>query len=213
MKEYFVGLDLGQSQDFSAMAVLQRIETETKTERAERIAQRKSEPAPLPQYYCRTLHRWPLGTSYPAIIEAVKMALKTPELLDRADLVIDATGVGRPVVDSFAQAGVNHTGVVITGGHNVTRSGSLYSVPKRHLVSTLQVLLQGKRIDFAPNPTRETLIKEMLDFKVTITEAANDTYGGRAGTHDDLVLAVALAAWRGESPAPVVPAPREAYGF
>ena len=39
----------------------------------------------------------------------------------------------------------------------------------------------------------------MLAFQVTITNAANDTYGAwREGTHDDLVLSVALAAWYAE---------------
>ncbi len=39
-------------------------------------------------------------------------------------------------------------------------------------------------------------------FKVTITEAANDTYGGRSGAHDDIVLAVAPAAWKAEAYVP-----------
>ena len=43
------------------------------------------------------------------------------------------------------------------------------------------------------------LVRELLDFKVKITAAANETFGNfREGTHDDLVLAVAIAAWEGE---------------
>ena len=41
----------------------------------------------------------------------------------------------------------------------------------------------------------ETLAKEMQGFQVKITEAANETYEGRSGTHDDCVLAIALPAW------------------
>jgi hypothetical protein len=89
--------------------------------------------------------------------------------------------------------------VVITGGDAVTQGDGLTRVPKRILVSTLQVLLQSERLKVAPNPLREVLVSEMLAFQVTISEAANDTYGGRTGTHDDLVLAVALAAWRGQN--------------
>ena len=40
---------------------------------------------------------------------------------------------------------------------------------------------------------------------LTITKAFNDTYGGRAGTHDDMVLAIALAAWKAEQPKPSEP--------
>jgi hypothetical protein len=40
----------------------------------------------------------------------------------------------------------------------------------------------------------------MLAFKVEITKSGHDTYGNdwRENEHDDLVLAVALAAWAGE---------------
>ena len=43
------------------------------------------------------------------------------------------------------------------------------------------------------------LMQEMRAFRVKITRAANETFGARReGDHDDLVLAVALAAWWGE---------------
>jgi hypothetical protein len=75
----------------------------------------------------------------------------------------------------------------------------MWRVPKRILVGTLQALFHGKRLKFAETlPEAPTLVKELLAFQVTVTEAANDTYAGRTGTHDDLVLSVALAAWRAE---------------
>jgi hypothetical protein len=40
------------------------------------------------------------------------------------------------------------------------------------------------------------LLRELADFRVTITPKANETFGaGTHGGHDDLVVAVALAAW------------------
>ena len=67
-------------------------------------------------------------------------------------------------------------------------------------MSALQVLLQSRRIKVAPSlPEAQTLVRELLDFKVKITLAANETFGAwREGTHDDLVLAVAIAAWEAE---------------
>jgi hypothetical protein len=44
-------------------------------------------------------------------------------------------------------------------------------------------------------PHAEVLVRELQAFKVEITEAGTETYGGK-GQHDDLVLAVALAVWR-----------------
>jgi hypothetical protein len=39
-------------------------------------------------------------------------------------------------------------------------------------------------------------LRELADFRVTITAKANETFAvGTRGGHDDLVLAVALVAW------------------
>jgi len=43
------------------------------------------------------------------------------------------------------------------------------------------------------------LTRELLNFQVKINDLAHDSYGAwREGTHDDLVLAVALACWAAE---------------
>jgi hypothetical protein len=43
------------------------------------------------------------------------------------------------------------------------------------------------------------LVRELLNFQVKITPAANEAFGTwREGAHDDLVLAVAIAAWAAE---------------
>lgn len=202
--QFFIGLDLGQAQDYTALAILERIEApppEPPSVVYVNAPPKPKQPQPEPSFECRHLERLPLNTRYPAIIEHVRDLIDKPELKGKSLLVIDATGVGRPVADSFNDAGLSHVGVTITGGDSVNRDGRMYRVPKRILVSTLQVLLQSERLKVAPNPLRETLITEMLNFRVTVTEAANDTYAGRTGTHDDLILAVALAAWRANFPA------------
>jgi hypothetical protein len=73
-------------------------------------------------------------------------------------------------------------------------------VPKKELVASLQVLLQTRRLKVAKTlPEAATLVRELETFRVKVTEAANETFGAwREGQHDDLVLAVALAAWVGE---------------
>ena len=88
--------------------------------------------------------------------------------------------------------------VVITGGHKAHSDGGNHYIPKRTLVSTLQRNLQTRRRQIAAKlPEAATLTRELQDFQLTITEAANDTYEGRKGAHDDLVLAVALGLWAG----------------
>jgi len=51
-------------------------------------------------------------------------------------------------------------------------------------------------------PEAHTLLKEMTNFRVKISQAGHDSYGAwREGTHDDLLLAVALACWAAEKKA------------
>ncbi len=75
--------------------------------------------------------------------------------------------------------------------------------PKRELVAAVQVMLGQHRLKFAARlPMLEVLLDELRAFEVQVTAAANVTYNARVGTHDDLVLAVAQAAWWTERNAP-----------
>jgi hypothetical protein len=71
-------------------------------------------------------------------------------------------------------------------------------------VSVVQVLLQAERLKIASSlKEASTLTAELLAFKVSISLKRHDSYGNDVGPwrenpHDDLVLAVALAAWYGE---------------
>jgi hypothetical protein len=112
-------------------------------------------------------------------------------------LVVDATGVGRPVIDMLRQRGLKPVPITITGGDLVSHEGGGWRVPKRDLVSVVQVALQTDRLKFAKDlPMVPVLVQELLAFRVKISEAGQDTYGSwREGTHDDMVLAIACAAW------------------
>jgi len=200
LRRYFLGLDLGQAQDFTALAVLEQ----TVVPDPDKLG------AHLRHYACRHLERLPLGTSYTAVAVRLRGLTGTGPLRGAA-LVVDQTGVGRAVVDLLraARLPVQLRAVTITAGHTTTlgTDGSLH-VPKKELVGTLQVLLQARRLKVAQAlPEARTLEQEFLTFQVKITAAAHETFGAwREGQHDDLVLAVALAAWYGER-APVAGVP------
>lgn len=212
--EYLVGVDLGQTNDYTAVSILYR--SERGTSRTERqvtydgwsIASEKR-PATEGVYEARYLERFPLGTPYPKQVERIRQIMS--ELEQRGDvrsdratthLVVDQTGVGRPVVDMLRAEGMRSlTAVTIHGGDQTIRDGSEYRVPKRELVSVVQVLLQTERLGIASSlPEAHTLTREMLAFKVEISKSGHDTYGNdwRENPHDDLVLSVSLAAWAGE---------------
>jgi hypothetical protein len=188
--DHIVGLDLGQSSDYTALAVLERSFRYTDETLSEFIA----------DYAVRHLKRWQLKTPYNVIIDEVVKLVASPPL-DNPRLAVDQTGVGAAVVDLLraAEPKAMLRPVLITAGHQITETNGEKHVPKKELVSTLQVLLQSRRLRVAPLPERELLVKELLAFKVKITLSANETFEAwRERDHDDMVLAVALAAWLGE---------------
>lgn len=196
---FIVGIDLGQAFDYTAVCVLQQDSVLEDGPRGRSVTRR---------YQARHLERFTLGTSYPAQAERIgAIVARIRELAGLRSgspllrLVVDQTGVGRPVVDMLRKAGHDPLAVSIHGGDLTTRDGREWRVPKRELVSVLQVLLQSKRLQVANELEHaETLVKEMLAFKVEISKTGHDTYGNdwRENDHDDLVLAAALAAWAGE---------------
>jgi hypothetical protein len=142
------------------------------------------------------LERLPLGTTYPAIVAHVSRLLG--KLPGGTELVIDYTGVGRPVFDLFIYSGISPVGVLITAGTAEAHDGIICSVPKLVLVSRLQALLHEGRLKILKDlPEAETLVRELQDFRVEYTAAGHLTFNARSGKHDDLVLALAIAAWRG----------------
>lgn len=193
---FIVGLDLGQSQDFSALVVIE-------SHRPVRgIDIPLSAPTPQATYAVRHLQRWPLGTAYPVIVQDVAALMgRVPQADGRGELVVDHTGCGRPVVDMIRRAQLHPIAVSLHGGDRVTREGQDYRTPKRDLVGCVAVLLQQQRLRFAQDlPLTPILTKELLNFKVRIDPAtAHDSYSAwREADHDDLVLALALACWWGE---------------
>src|SRR6267378_4640486 len=193
--EHFLGLDLGQVHDPTALAVLETSE----------ICIGRSlvtyDWVTVKRNSFRHLERLPLGLDYPTIVEHVRSRLSRPELSRRKTLVVDATGVGRPVVDLLrrAQLPCRLMPVIITAGDRETSESGAWRVPKRDLITGLLVLLQREEIDICGHlPESETLIKELSAIRIKVSLGGHDTYGAwREGEHDDLVLAAALACWRG----------------
>ncbi len=187
MPSYFSGLDLGQAQDYSALVVLEQ-DTIPDPECAGKTVNR---------FDVRHLHRWPLGTSYPAVI-ADLTGWYQQRPLHKTSLVVDATGVGRAVVDMIRQSELpaDVRAYTITAG---AAEGNK-TVPKKDLVGAVLAALQTRRLRFAESlELRSTLERELETYRVKVTSDRNETFGSwREKDHDDLVLALALALWFGE---------------
>jgi hypothetical protein len=185
---WLVGLDLGQAQDYAAWAAVER-----------------QQAAEAPAHYSvRQLHRWPLGTKYPAIVADATARMARPPLGPEGELILDQTGCGRPVFDLFAQEPTLHgrlVGISITAGlDTVQAEWGQWHVPKVTLIGALQIVLQTRRLHVAErDPHAATLLGELEGYQTRITAAAHVQYGQwREGEHDDILLATALAVWRGE---------------
>jgi hypothetical protein len=194
---YFVGLDLGQAQDYTALSIVEAHPTIKKYRVSDYDPIREIECLPL-SFDVSYLKRYALGTSYPAIVEDVSQKVRQ---LNKRVFTIDQTGVGRPVFDLFEGAGLKPLGITITGSDIVHGEGRQWRVPKRDLVGILQVAVQAGRLKVAKKlPEAKTLVDEFLNFRVKINlKTAHDSYEAwREGVHDDLVLSVALACWTAE---------------
>jgi hypothetical protein len=207
-KTLFIGLDLGQAQDFSALAIIEAVRIVTTKKTSDEEINYENTKDELTQLNCIHLQRWQLRTSYPSIVaDVVAMinGLDPSRIPDRKPvLCVDATGVGAPVVDLFRRERINAelVPIQIVAGANVSEENGMFRVPKRDLVSVVQVGLQNRMLKIAESlDLAETLSRELQNFTVKITDSANDVYGAwREGTHDDILLAVALAVWRANQP-------------
>jgi hypothetical protein len=227
---YYLGLDLGQAHDYSALSIIEEqlyisstwandvlyaqdfergvspgwvspaSVTPYQAGLALRLSQQIGRPAE-PPLAVRHLERFELGTKYTEVVQRVAALVRSdPLMIMPAVLLVDKTGVGASVLDTFTHAGIGTVAITLHGGSSVTRDPQRagYRVPKRDLVTVTQVLLQNGRLKVAASlPEAETLRKELLNFRVKINpQTAHDSYEHwREGDHDDLVLAVSMAAW------------------
>src|SRR4051794_14067655 len=94
LREFAIGVDLGQKQDFTALCVVERAEVMF-NDRDPVTWQCRRET----RFAVRHLERVRLRTPYPEIVERIKELTRDPALTGRRSLVVDATGVGAPIVD------------------------------------------------------------------------------------------------------------------
>jgi hypothetical protein len=185
MSIFVGGLDLGQMQDHSALAVIEARGTPYG---------RGLEGPPMTQLDVRYLHRYELNTKYEDVAADVGRRLgKVPA---PSYLAVDETGVGRPVMELLAH--LKPHGITITAGQAAALVAPMRAhVPKRDLVGAAQVALQNKILRIAKElPHAELLTRELLNFRAKISAEGHDTYSAwRERDHDDLVLAVSIGVW------------------
>lgn len=93
---------------------------------------------------------------------------------------MDQTGVGEPIVQDLQSRGLNINGVKFT------------EESKRNLVTNLALMIEQRKIRF---PNIPELIEELKIFGYEISPSGRVRYSAPEGSHDDCVMALALAVW------------------
>ncbi len=209
MSIFVSGLDLGLAHDFTALVILEasgarRMVTADQRDRETGMpitTNRPIEMMPLVQAEVRWVERLNGKVRYSytemrGIVKDRMVRLKKEETGKQSYLAIDKTGVGVGVAEIFAD--LWPIGVTITGSGQAIRHGEQdYNVPKKDLVSCVQILLQNQVLKIADKIEHaEILRKELLAFRTKITAAGGQTFEAwREKDHDDMVLALAIAIW------------------
>lgn len=103
---------------------------------------------------------------------------------NHAMAVVDSTGVGDPVCDALIRAGIAVVPFKIS------------SVSKKEIIEKLILWIEQKKIRLlARQFNQEQALLEYDNFSYSISGQGNIRYEARPGSHDDIVLADALAVW------------------
>ena len=194
---YTMGIDLGQTRNYTAMVVMERVWKAATPQEFIASGTRGYQGEHI--YTLVRTERLSLGTSYPRVVEWVRTVAK--EYGDQlATIVIDATGVGSAVFDALQRADLGKArlvGVVITGnqasavgrGATVTRAG-FYTVSRAELLTGLQMAVQSGWFQVDRPKCREwdALRRELSVLRLE----------GKSGKQqDDLAFGLALVVWWG----------------
>jgi hypothetical protein len=203
-RAFAVGIDVGQAYDPSTICVVSKLTHETLNPDMAAF-----NPEPKPRFEVHHLERLQLGMPYPQQVDHVAaLLLSDPLVRLNPSILLDFTGVGRPVFDMFRERPALQwvEGVVITGGRETSKIAAGWSVPKAELVSKIQALLHSGHLKIPRSlPDASVLARELQDFRVRYTDAGNAVFNAREGAHDDLVLALALAVFGVTRSKPALP--------
>ena len=161
------------------------------------------------QFHVRLLERQGPPSRYS------KVAQRLPEIVSEIGtdglLTVDITAAGRPAY-SLILGELAHTlkgrnmrwhqcPVTVSGiAGGVSKSPDVgYLVPRRDLISSLQILFDQGQLKIAEGlELAATLKRELVEFEEKAKKSTDDLDAWRVGSDDDLVLSVATAVWVAE---------------
>jgi hypothetical protein len=187
-ERYYCGLDVAQQHDFTALAILERVNGEVRLVH---------------------LDRWMLH--YPDTLARLGVIFSDPQaaLARKSRLVVDATGPGLSFYEDMRRDPILRRTVydqrivpmVIRPNTEAPhKSGRFWHIPKHYLITRLQSALRRHQIKVPVGlPLMDVLERELEGYELKVKDTGYVTYSNnpRDGgpEHDDTILALAMAWW------------------
>jgi hypothetical protein len=197
---FYVGLDLGRSVEYTALAVVEYVNTRN-PKKGDRFEQ---------YLHLRHLERYPLRTPYQEVAGKVARLMRSSELISTTqvpgeptvyhrlpELIVDTTAVGRAVTDLLKSKGLWFKSVTLTGS-DVARYSVPGSIPRKDVIAALEVPFHTGELRVAEGLELWPVLRSELQAfrrKVKLGSPQDPHEHWRESEHDDLVLATALACW------------------
>ena len=203
-REFLIGVDLGQRRDHSAIVVIEVAEIASKDRSAVTFA-----PTITTRRTVRHIEQIPLRTPFPDVVERVtriadKLAAHTPIGAAPTSVIVDATGLGMPVIDMFRipTAQWRLAPVIIGSGYRDNFVDGLWRVSKQDLIGRLQLAFDFNHFTIEPNLDKTELLVEELTSLRGFQRKQGRIIEAPGRKHDDIALALSLAWWGVETRRP-----------
>ncbi len=196
-RQYFIGVDLGQRRDHTAIVIIEVADIASNQRNAVTYA-----PDRRTRRAVRHMERLPLDTPYTAIVERVTRLANELAASNPCTVVVDATGVGLPVVDALRTQVARWRLMPVTIGHSDrdTYVDGFWRVAKRDLIARLQIAFDFEELTISSAlPETETIVEELTAMRASLRGAGHTRYESPGHAQDDLAIALSLAWWAADA--------------
>lgn len=186
-RRYWLGVDLGQSNDFTSLVLLED-ECLPVLENGQVALGKRSLAVVMADRF--------RGVSYDAAVSFIVRVRNAPEIRHACKLTIDATGLGRPVSDMLDAVDCPHYACQMTSGQDWRRDGKYINIGKTFLVENAAVMFTSGQLKWASDLDQKAQIEaDLATFALHNTSAGNQVIvqERNASGHGDYGIALALA--------------------
>ncbi|AXT25929.1 hypothetical protein D1823_04635 [Ruegeria sp. AD91A] len=184
---YWIGADLGQANDYSAVCVIKDQALPTSDGNGIVVGPRERTVVYADKFK---------GVSYVDVVDYLIKLRNASPFGGKSELVIDGTSIGRVVSDMLWDQGVDHNAVQMTGGQEWRRSGRYVNASKTLMIENLAVLFAAGELNFARDLLlRKEIEEDLASFTTQTTAAGNQiiTQSRNASGHGDLGVGLIVA--------------------